>query len=202
MSSLPPEAASDPRIRICLIARPDFRLFRIGLRGLSPLMVHRWSEKARGQIERTQAQESVIGRREKRNPQQDFKGSLYVHPDGGYGFPGSAFRLAAISACRTVHGINMTQARILFNVTDDLVKLEAPAPTMDTRMARVDNGNPDIRYRGVFWPWATEITISYNARAIDPEQIVNLIAIAGEAVGVGEYRPERGGSHGRFTLKA
>jgi hypothetical protein len=43
-------------------------------------------------------------------------------------------------------------------------------------------------------------TIQFNANVISAEQIVNLLTLAGFGVGVGEWRPERNGSFGRFHV--
>ena len=39
-----------------------------------------------------------------------------------------------------------------------------------------------------------------RAGATTAEQVLNLLALAGEMVGVGEYRVERGGNYGRFKI--
>jgi len=67
-------------------------------------------------------------------------------------------------------------------------------------MVRVGMGVADIRYRPQFDPWAAKVRIAFNAAAISPEQIANLLDIAGFGVGVGEWRPEKDGSFGRFHV--
>ncbi|HEY6110581.1 MAG TPA: hypothetical protein VIV56_16885 [Gemmatimonadales bacterium] len=198
-----PESATKPApTPVVKFTVPDIRTVTMDIEGLSPLMVHAWSKKARDQLRNAGALgEPKTRRRPPRDPQGDFKGSLYHHPDGGYGFPAAAFKQAMVGACRHLDGLTMTQARTLFVVMGDLVKLQAPKPTMDERMVRVSNGMPDIRYRGVFWPWRTQIKIRYNAGAVSLEQLANLAVLAGEFIGVGELRPEKGaGSHGRFKI--
>jgi hypothetical protein len=73
-------------------------------------------------------------------------------------------------------------------------------PTMREDMVRVGMGTADIRYRGEFKQWSAILPITYNSRAISPEQILNLIMIAGFAIGIGEWRPERDGNYGRFEI--
>jgi hypothetical protein len=175
---------------------------KIKIAGLSPLLMHCWSAKQMRQIAENQAQVPKSAKREKRDPEAEFKASMYLWPKGGYAFPAGSFRLACISACRSIDGLTMTQARQLFNVEseNDLVKIVGPEPKMDTRPVRLSNGSADIRYRGIFWPWSTEIQIRYNAGATSAEQIAHLLLLAGETVGIGELRPEKGGSYGRFEI--
>ena len=174
---------------------------RITLRlvGTSPLIVHKWSEKAKKQMLDKQMQRASQGKAAK-DPEQDYRESLYVRDDGSYGFPAVAFKAAAVRA-GTYCDMKMVFLRGAFHVEGDLVKIEGePEPRED--MVRVGMGTADIRYRPEFPKWATELRITYNSRALSSEQIVNLFEIAGFAVGVGEWRPEKNGQFGRFEVEA
>lgn len=174
---------------------------QIILVGDAPLVVHRWSEKAKKEMLAKQTKQARGGRAAK-DPHQDFLDSLYEHPEGGYGFPVIAFKAAAVSACRYVEGIPMTVARGAFHLPGELVKLIAPEPTMREDMVRVGMGTADIRYRGQFDPWSVKLDMVYNASALSLEQIVNLFEIAGFGVGVGEWRPEKDGQMGLFHVES
>jgi len=63
---------------------------KLTLIGDSPLITHQWSAKAKKMMLDKQMKKAT-GAREAKNPEQDYKDSLYVHPDGGYGFPAIAF---------------------------------------------------------------------------------------------------------------
>ena len=95
----------------------------------------------------------------------------------------------------------MVFLRGAFHVEGDLVHVEGE-PQRREDMVRVGMGTADIRYRPEFPKWATELDVSYNSRALAAEQIVNLFEIAGFAVGVGEWRPEKDGQFGRFRVEA
>lgn len=136
--------------------------------------------------------------REAKDPDQDYQDSLYLHPDGGYGFPSVAFKAAAVRA-GTYADLKMTFLRGAFHIPGEMVKIEGePTPRED--MVRIGMGTADIRYRAEFKQWSARIPVHYNARAITAEQLANLFRIAGFSVGVGEWRPERDGSFGRFEV--
>jgi hypothetical protein len=137
--------------------------------------------------------------KEAKDPEADFRASLYEHPDGGYGFPCVAFKASAVGACRFSDGIKMTEARGAFHIVGELAKIDG-TPTMRDDMVRVGMGTADIRFRGEFKSWRVTLTVKYNAAAISAEQIVNLFNLAGFGVGVGEWRPEKDGSYGRFHV--
>ena len=58
----------------------------------------------------------------------------------------------------------------------------------------------DIRYRCLFNNWSAKLTVKYNSDSISDEQILNLFELAGFSAGIGEWRMERGGTFGSFTL--
>ena len=72
-------------------------IMKLTLIGDSPLITHEWSAKAKKMMLDKQMKKAT-GAREAKNAEQDYKDSLYVHPDGGYGFPAIAFKAAAVDA--------------------------------------------------------------------------------------------------------
>ena len=172
---------------------------RLRLIGTSPLIVHKWSEKAKKQMLDKQMKRGSQGKAAK-DPDQDYRESLYIRDDGTYGFPAVAFKAAAVRA-GTYCEMKMVFLRGAFHVEGDLVHVEGE-PQRREDMVRVGMGTADIRYRPEFPKWATELDVSYNSRALAAEQIVNLFEIAGFAVGVGEWRPEKDGQFGRFRVEA
>ncbi len=180
------------------IPRIDVREMKIAVVGDSPLICHKWSDKAKKMMLDKQMKKPKAAK-EAKDPEQDFRDSLYEHPDGGYGFPAVGFKASAVGACRFSDGIKMTEARGAFHVIGELVQIEGE-PTMREDMVRIAMGTADIRYRGEFKEWSAVLTVSYNASALSEAQIVNLFNVAGFGVGVGEWRPEKNGSYGRFHV--
>lgn len=193
-----PAAQADRTSQV--VAIPPIRVERmeITLVGDSPLICHAWSEKAKKQMLDKQMKKAKTAK-EAKDPQRDYEESLYKHPDGGYGFPCVAFKAAAVGACRFSDGIKMTEARGAFHVVGELAQINGD-PSMREDMVRIAMGTADIRYRGEFRDWSVKLSIQYNADAFSTEQIVNLFNLAGFGVGVGEWRPERDGSYGRFHV--
>lgn len=183
------------------IKRPDLRIIQVEIFGTSPLICHRWSEKAKKEMLDKQMGKPKV--KAFKNPEQDYKDSLYELPSGGYGFPAVAFKSAAVRAASNLD-ITMVQARQMFFVIADeidCVRIEGePQPRED--MVRLNGKVADIRYRGEFREWSAKLNIKYNAGVISDDQVVNLFQLAGFSVGVGEWRPEKNGIFGCFTLFA
>lgn len=183
------------------IVLPKLNIQRIKIRlvGDTSLISHKWSEKAMKQMLDKQMKKAKQAR-EAKNPKKDYEDSLYKMPNGKYGFPAIAFKAAAVNACSHADGITKVVARGAFHIPVELVQLEGK-PIMRQDVVRIDMGRTaDIRFRGEFKKWACEFEVAYNANIISIEQIVNLFNIAGFAIGVGEWRPQKNGNFGMFHV--
>jgi len=187
---------------------PEIRMDEITLRiiGLSPLIMHRQSDKVRKELLfpriKTQAdKQSML----KHNPVEEFHAALYrssdeaptaTHfPSGGFSdaiagvavdIPGAA-KKAQMQRLTSVIGINVP----IFGIPT--IKLDVVRQSGMTRA-------PDVRTRPCFLEWACQITIRYYALLLNGNQIINLVQAAGQLRGIGDWRPEKGGSFGTFTV--
>lgn len=188
------------------IPRPQIEILVVGIVGISPYISHKWSEKAKKQIEDKQ-QKKAKSAREKRDPKAEYLASMYEIPGkkNTYGIPARAFKLAMVEACRYGEGIKMNFAKGAFFVMGDLLTIKGSKPRMREDFVKVPprTGGADIRYRGEFTKWSVELQIRFNGNQISPEQIMNLISLAGFHVGVGEWRPSsplKPGNNGMFEI--
>lgn len=172
----------------------------IRLVGDSPLICHAWSTKAKQEMLDKQMKKAKQAK-EAKDPERCFRDSLYPMPDGnGYGFPAVAFKSAAVDACSHIDGVTKVEARGAFHISGDMIRIEGEEPTPREDMVRIAMGTSDIRYRGQFLNWAVNLSIRYNASVLTAEQICNLFNVAGFAIGVGEWRPQKDGSFGMFHV--
>lgn len=175
----------------------DIQTVTLVLVGDSPLIVHAWSEKAKRQMLDKQMKKATKGK-EAKNPEADYEACFYRTESGGYGFPAIGVKGAMVAACRFVDA-KMTMARGAFHIDAEMLTVVGePRPRED--MVRVGMGTADIRYRPEFPEWRIPVTIKFNAAVISAEQIANLLNTAGFGIGIGEWRPERNGSYGRFHV--
>lgn len=183
------------------ITLPPLNLQKIQLKlvGDSPLICHAWSEKSRKLMLDKMMKKANTGRAMK-DPEQEYRDSLYPFPGGGFGFPTIAFKSAAVDAASFVDGITKVMMRGAFHIPGELVLIEGePSPRED--VCRVGMGAADLRYRGEFKEWTANVSVQFNANAISAEQIANMFSIAGFSIGIGEWRPARDGQFGRFHLE-
>lgn len=185
------------------IPKPDIRVLKVKIIGEAPIVMHRFAEKAIKQIEDKQAKKAKQAR-PKRDPKAEYESSMYK-VGKKYAFPANAFKQAMKSACRQLDGgITMAKASgaffVLGDISTEMIEIHGK-PQMRTDTVRVPprTGGADLRYRAEFPEWWARINIKYNANVISAEQILNLLFTAGFAVGVGEWRPDRGGTFGTFV---
>lgn len=193
----------------------DIRIMEVTLIGDSPLIVHAWSHKSKNEMLDKQMKRAKSAK-EAKDPEADFAASMYRLADGGYGFPSVAFKSAAVTAGTSVAGLTKIQARQAFHILGEdadiegafvgsksrvnLVRIEGDEPHMREDMVRVGMGTADLRYRPEFSKWSARVLVRYNANVLSEAQILNLLNVAGFAVGVGEWRPEKDGMNGMFHV--
>lgn len=135
--------------------------------------------------------------------EDEFNKSIYWN-DGKPGLPPIAFKHAAVSACRSLKKTELTMvlAAQTHHVTGAWVPVKGK-PHARTDIVRVPPGSSNAvpRVRAEFWPWEVEIEIIFNSAVIRLDQLVALYNLAGFAVGVFEYRPEKGGTCGMYKVK-
>lgn len=185
-----------------VIEIPSLRIktLELTLIGDTPLITHKWDDKAKREMLEKQQKKARAGK-EARDPQAEYEAAIYHHPDGGYAFPIIAFKAAAVTVCSQIEGITKVFARQTFHVVGgDLAKIEGSEPKMREDMVRIGMGTANLRYRPEFMPWYTTIPIQYNSSAISEEQIRNMFNTAGFGVGIGEWRPAKDGRNGRFHV--
>lgn len=60
----------------------------------------------------------------------------------------------------------------------------------------------DVRHRPEFMQWSITLNMQYNKNGkYSEEQILNCVNAGGFACGLGEWRPEKDGQHGMYTLQ-
>lgn len=184
--------------------------YQFDIVGTAPLIVNRWSEKARNMMLEKQ-QSSARSKKEAKDPVAAFEASKYRLPDGRDGFPAVGFKAAIVHAARLYDGITQVSVKqavvVLGDGLDDrgdaLVPLTYSACEMRQDTPRNASGVADLRYRAMYLDWSATIKIRTIAGQVDGESLLALLD-AGGAGGVGEWRPtspkSATGSYGTFEV--
>jgi hypothetical protein len=218
MATKKEESVRTTRVDLAPIAVQEVAILIRNLPG-SPLLQHRMSEKARLELlnrQKSKGKDAKGGKskeREARDPEGEFTAAAHTLGEGRYGIPVTAIKGAMVSAAHKDRGIEKTVIRgNMFVATDgrdprcgtELIEIFAPGgkpikPVMDERIVRLAQGQPDLRWRPLFYDWEATLRITYVADVLNVATIVSLIQRAGFTVGIGELRPEKCGGYGRFA---
>lgn len=191
--------------------------FAVWVVGLSPLICHAWSQKAKLEMLQTQVGSTKDGRK-KRNPEKDFQDSLYPMDKKRtiFGFPAMGFKNAILTAAHKDKGVPKTSVQGGLWLDADIVR-QMPAlagAICDVPLNRIYGSEPEMRedmvriggrtktatlaYRAQFSRWAVHLTGSYRDSLLDASALITLLSEAGMSAGVGEWRNDKSGFFGRF----
>ena len=179
---------------------------RVPIIGTTPLIVHRFSEKAKRIL--LESQQGRKAPKEPKDPQAEYEACFYRMEDDSYGLPADAFKQATVGAARFYGKAQLTMTALkLFifvhgepggNERRAMVRIDGE-PQMREDVARVGKGT-EMRYRPEFWPWTASLDVTFPLSTLTDSTVLSLIDAGGMAVGVGEWRPERGGTFGTYRV--
>jgi hypothetical protein len=124
--------------------------------------------------------------------------------DGFLCFPSVAVSLLLRQASEDA-GIRLTTRDLV--VSRDMIPLFAPDRTTriedfetDARAVRCPHGVRSICYRPRIDAWAAPISLLVNEKQVSPAFVRRMLIDGGQWVGLGDFRPQCGGSFGRFEV--
>lgn len=195
---------SEAAVNAVQIERVERRHLLVPIVGTSPLIVHGWDSKAKQQM--LDAQQGKKKQKVVRDPAADFKAAQYRLPDGRHGFRAVAFKSCIVGGAR-FYGKEtpMTLLRRAIFISGEGPEMLLPLiineePTMREDMVRVGMGGTDLRYRPQYSEWKVVLPLTYTPALLSQEKLLGLIDAGGSFGGVGEWRPEKDGVYGTFTI--
>ena len=196
---------SSPETAEIVIDRIAAETLRIPIVGTTPLIVHRFSEKAKRMM--LDASQGRKAPKLPKNPQEEYEAASYRFEDGGYGFPVIGFKAATVGAAR-FYGKNVTMTMLRqcmffqgeIGIDGQQLARIGGEPRMREDVVRVGMGGTDLRYRPEFREWRTELTVVYVTSMLTRNSLLSLIDAGGMGVGIGDWRPERKGDFGTYQI--
>jgi hypothetical protein len=190
-----------------VIKAPQFKIAEFIIKGVSPLIIHRFSAKTKLQMKaKMEMGKAASSRKDREAKKTDdlYQEARYISSNNWDGFNASALRCALISACRLVN-FKMTLAKLsVFVEPDGYDKLEPQIPLIRIygksekleSIARVETGQPYVCVRSMFREWECKVHIKFDADQFTLDDISNLLTRVGAQVGLGEGRPDSKNSAG------
>lgn len=189
------------------ITAPNIKTAVFHIIGTAPLVIHRFSAKAKNGMLEKMKEGSTSQKGRKREPldtEAAFNAARYIAKEGWDGFNVASIRCALISACRLV-GFKMVLAKLSVFVEADgrdalepefgLIRINGK-PRKTEMVARVETGQAYVTIRPSYDEWSAKVRVRYDADQFKLQDLTNLLARAGEQVGIGEGRPDSKNSAG------
>lgn len=182
---------------------------RVNIIGVSPLVPHAVSAKAKGSLLFPAPKKNAAERATsmKHEPLEEYREAAYKFNDADKKatqlyMPAGAFHGSMSCVAVDMAGAKKAQIGRLTKVLGDKVPIWGVPRLWMTVVRSSDMARtPDIRTLPILTEWCCQITVEFVASLIKEASIINLLAAAGQIVGVGDGRPEKGKlSMGCFRL--
>lgn len=200
-----------------VIPEIQIRTAEVTIVGDSPLLVHKFSQKAKREILDKQMKKAKTAKPAK-DPVSDFIEALHwitpmpeehtteafneaVENGARFGFPAIGVKQSAISAAyRGGLSKNKVSIQGAFHIPGELVEITGDL-SMREDYCKIPMAGADIVYRGQFANWRSTFTLQYETSVFSLDQIIHFINLGGFTVGIGDWRPEKGGNFGMFHVE-
>jgi hypothetical protein len=182
------------------------RTIIVSVVGTTPLIMHRFAKKAWQELLYPSGGKNRAERAEtmKHNPLEEYQECFYRNRDPKapalFHIPNGSFHGAIAAAALDIPGAAKAKLERLTKVGLQIDLYGKPSLFMAMVRNSDMNHTPDVRTRPAFKRWACTLSISYMMNPLTDNQILNLLSAAGEIVGVGDWRPQKGGDYGCFRV--
>lgn len=182
---------------------------KVRLTGASPLLLHN-GQLADPLNPYAKQMKAVSGKRNKTDDDfqkladLEYEGSLYVNDDGVVILPGALLEGAITGAAKKQRMGKVMQSAVVVPedapiqhdgpqdvaglVADSNMRLVAPVKVQTARV---------MRTRPLFKEWSVETEILFDPEQVNRDDMINIVNVAGDIIGVGDWRPK----FGRFAVE-
>lgn len=189
------------------IVPPNLEQVHIRIEGTAPLLVRKFSDKAKESIEAKQ-QKLVSGRasKEARDPHREYEEAMIQDDKGRHCVRAIWFKRAMMAMTTYASGMSQKDVKCGVHVLGDLIPMVKHADVrMDSQPVKVGGMNKTVTmaYRPIFDQWTADLTLIVDKVILSVEEAVNLLAAAGMRNGVAENRvnsPKGTGNNGTFKI--
>lgn len=177
---------------------------KIKIVGISPFLSNKMSEGTKQMLLDKQLGKG-IEKNKIRNPKKEVEEKVHNMSKNRVGIPIFAIKEALIESAPYIEGLDKKKVKgsvYIIPEENGLVELKYKKMVINEATTRDSGRNqtPRTTFRPEFQNWTSEFNIKYNSRQVTPEQIINLVKIAGFHMGIGSWRPQCSGSFGMFDL--
>lgn len=185
------------------------KTYKVTIEGIAALLQHRFGEAAEGDVA---APTRLVGNN-RGTPRDEAESVSYRLPDGSQYHPGAAIARLLREAGAN-HKIKGSRRSVKFAIPSAVIVVEDAIPLFNP-----DDGAPltgfEVDSRPVVIPatkgrvmrhrprhdrWAMTFSLEIDDDLLPPDFVQQLLEEGGRKLGIGDFRPEKGGPFGRFAI--
>lgn len=183
---------------------------RVTIVGLSPLLQNRFTEANEAATKGSTRRAQII---EDETPRQAAEKCAYKDDKGRFFFPGPAISrlLRDVGSNHKQKGSRRSLKYIMpsaVRMLDDQVVLtngdeRTPAENFEVDSRAIVNPATKgrrMKHRPRFDKWSATFEVQINEKVMSVETVHMLLSEGGEGIGIGDFRPEKGGPFGTFRV--
>lgn len=182
--------------------KPEVVVFKVV--GISPLLQNNPAEFIGSNDEG-----GITSGKKKYNDEEEARLRTYVSPDGFFCHPCESFTRAMVKAVggkkfgklfatAAIKGSVFIQEP--FAIIEDADGKPATKYTIDRRPVTVGKARV-LRCRPCWSNWKMKVALEIDTAILRPSDVKDALSLAGRIIGVGDFRPEKGGGFGRFRVE-
>lgn len=139
---------------------------------------------------------------------KDWKGALYYRKDIGPYMPGINIKACLVNAAKLNKLGQAVKRGVVINEMECALNYKGPRDIedlyqddfVDTRSVVVGTSRL-MRTRPIFQEWALEFSLIFSDEILSLDDVLMIVDRAGKFIGLGDYRPDKGGPFGTFEVK-
>ena len=147
--------------------------------------------------------------KKKYNDEDEARLRTYTTPDGEFYHPCEAFTKAMVKAASgrkfgKQFATTLLKGSVFIVEPYSLIETDKGKPAtkynIDRRPVVIGKARV-LRCRPCWSPWQMRLALEMDKELISAENVLSSLSLAGRIIGIGDYRPEKGGGFGRFTAE-
>jgi hypothetical protein len=169
--------------------------------GLSPLLMEKMDMDVVEKYNKIKGQKHVES--DNRLEEEKVNQKIYYTSDNKVGVPAIAFLKGMTEVAPYIEGMDKKKVKGSIRVDTGIIPLVYKEQTVNVCWGKTSGmvRAPRKIIRPEFRDWSCRLNISYNADLISPENIINLLNLAGFQCGIGGWRPEKSGNYGQYEVQ-
>jgi hypothetical protein len=180
----------------------DLKLSKFRVTGLFPLLTHNPAQMRRA--------DGAATKKKIPSEENEAKAGLYLGEKGNFCLPSMGFRSALLSGLKNkkvgkVSAISIFQAAVF--TVDELTVLVNPKTGDPLKDYKIDTRRAIIQRQGIlrsrprFEKWGCTLFLQIDEDITTPKQVEENLNIAGQVIGIGDFRIEKRGMFGKFKVE-